>query len=101
MIGTSVLFADVIRVLVMIEITFGIGFLAARLWKRRRSPWQYLSLMTIALSLYSLFTFFILISRYGTPLSWQAPFAGAAATLAFVAIVREGHKHPKKKEDGK
>ena len=86
------LFGDVVRACILVEITFGVGFLTARFWKRRKHPAQYLSLMAAALIAYSLFAFFVVAYRWGHPLTWRTPFAGIAATIAFVAAVRNGYE---------
>lgn len=86
--------ANIIRGIAITEILFCVGFLFARLWRHRRAPWKYLSLMAIALIAYSLFAAFVVLSRWNQPVSWQAPLVIIAATLSCVAVVREGiHPH--------
>lgn len=83
--------ANALRAIAIGEIFLGIGFLIARLWKRRHHPWQYLSLMAVALLLYSVFAALELaFDKWNKPLSWQAPFILFAATVTFIAVVREG-----------
>lgn len=93
----SIYTANIFRAIVIAEIFFGIGWLVARMWVRRRHPFQYLSLMAVALVIYSTFAALELaLDRWGKPLSWQAPFVFFAATVSLVAIMREGlHKEEK------
>lgn len=90
---SSVTFADAIRIIILVEIFFTVGWMIARLWKRRHSPWQYLTMMAAAIIAYSIFGAAIMVSRWGHTLSWRAPLLLVAATLAFIAVVREGLKH--------
>jgi hypothetical protein len=94
----SIEIANALRLLVLSEIAFGLGFFAFRIWKRHR-PWAYLSIMGMALALYSVFAAAVLISRYNQPVSWRTPFAGVCATVALIGILREGGKHPYMEED--
>ena len=97
----SIVAADVFRLIVILEITFGIGYLTARIWMRRRHPWRYLSLMAISLVLYSLFAVGVIIGHWCQPISWNAPYVFIAATVSTIAIVREGAHTPKQKKGGK
>jgi drug/metabolite transporter superfamily protein YnfA len=84
---------NILRIIALLEILFCLGFLCQRLWVRRHNPWQYLSLMAVALVLYSVFAALIVIYRFGEPLSWRTPLVIVAATVSFIAIIKEGvHK---------
>lgn len=83
--------ANALRALAVTEIFFTIGWLVARVWKRRHHPWQYLSLMAVALVIYSFFAAGVMITRWNDRLSWFAPVVLFAATVSFVAVLREGH----------
>ena len=97
----SVHTANVLRVFVLGEIFLGIGWLLARLWINRRHPFRYLSLMGIALILYSLFAAAELaFGRWGKPLSWEGVSVFIAATVSLVAIMREGRIRKKGEQDG-
>ena len=99
MVSASVQISDVFRALVIAEIFFSIGWLIARVINRKH-PMKYLSLMAVALVIYSAFAAFELAAdRWGKPLSWQAPFIFVAATVSFIAIVREGLYHGTERED--
>jgi NADH:ubiquinone oxidoreductase subunit K len=83
--------ANILRFVVVSEIAFSLGFLAVR-WYHRRPHWQYLSLMSVGLALYSVFAAFVLVSRYNQPMSWRLPLVFAAASVTIIAVIREGVK---------
>lgn len=87
------------RILILLEIFFSIGFIAARVWIRRANPFQYLSLMAFALILYSFAAASGMIVKYDYPLTWRTPIVFVAATVACFAVVRESLSHTQQTRD--
>jgi hypothetical protein len=88
MIFAAITLSQAFRIFVVLEIFFGAGFLAARLWVHRHNPFQYLSLMAFSLLLYSFAAASGMIAHYDYPITWRTPIVCAAATIAIVAIAK-------------
>jgi hypothetical protein len=93
--------SEVFRIFIVLEIFFGAGFLAARLWIHRHNPFQYLSLMAFSLLLYSFAAASGMIVRYNYPITWRTPIVAIAATIALVAIFKGEYVRGKNEEEEK
>jgi hypothetical protein len=87
----SVELANILRVVTVGEIGFTLGFLAYRVWDRH-SIWQYLTMMALALAVYSTLAATVLIARYNESATWKLPIVTLAATFACLGVIRKGGK---------
>lgn len=88
----SIHISNILRLLVVSEIFFSVGFLLYRLWLRRKKKeyQRYLEQMAISLVLYSIFAAVSLLVRYNHSISWRTPFVFVISTVSILAVVREG-----------